>query len=157
MIVHTLKYEGVKELASFMAHAMSGFWKDNSSLSTLSSATAVFVPIPLHTKKLREREWNQAELIASQLGRMVGISVESGALVRKKNTQPQSSLSREERIVNMKNAFFCAASSISLKNKTVILIDDVMTTGATLNQAALALRLSGVTDIRGFVFARGNQ
>ncbi|MBI4272452.1 ComF family protein [Candidatus Uhrbacteria bacterium] len=155
-IVHALKYEGVKELATFMSCAMSRWWRKNSVLNVLPLDRSILIPIPLHIKKLRERGWNQAELIAHELGSQLGVSVESGALIRTKNTQPQSSLSRQERILNMKDAFLCVPTA-SMEGKIIILIDDVATTGATLNQAASALRMRGGTDIRGFVCARGDQ
>ena len=155
-IVHALKYEGVKELAIFMSCAMSNWWKKNPAVNVLPLDRSTLIPIPLHAKKLRERGWNHAELIAHELGLQLGVFVESGVLIRTKNTQPQSSLSRQERLLNMNNAFLCPPAP-SLEGKTIILIDDVSTTGATLNQAAGALRMRGVTDIRGFVFARGDQ
>jgi ComF family protein len=155
-IVHALKYEGTTELAGFMARAMGRWWKRSPILSALLPSSVVFMPIPLHEKKLRERGWNQAELIARELAAFLGFSLETGILVRTLPTLAQSSLSRRERLLNMRGAFSCRPSP-AVKGGTVILIDDVMTTGATLAHAARALRANGITDVRAFVFARGDQ
>ncbi len=155
-IVHAMKYEGVKELASFMAREMSRSWNANVPLSSLPSDKVVFAPIPLHSKKLRERGWNQAELIARELGSLLRVPVQTDALVRVKNTLSQSSLSRAERLANMRGAFVDRSNS-ALKDKIVVLVDDVMTTGATLEQAVVALKLCGAVEIRSLVFARGTK
>jgi ComF family protein len=106
------------------------------------------VPIPLHRRKLRERGYNQAELIAGGMCEVTGIPVRSDLVRRMKFTQTQTMLSLEERKKNMDDAFEVRASELrQIKGKTVILIDDIITTGATIESCGRELRQAGATKI----------
>jgi ComF family protein len=104
------------------------------------------VPIPLHRRKLRERGYNQAELIASGMSEVTGIPVRTDLVRRKKFTQTQTMLSLEERKKNMDDAFEEVPVAIrNLENNTCILVDDVITTGSTIISCARELRAAGAS------------
>lgn len=109
------------------------------------------VPMPLHPERLRERGFNQSLLLARELGQQLDIPVLAGACVRVRNTAPQSSLTWRERGKNIRNAFTC---STELAGKHVVVVDDVMTTGSSLNELAKALKLAGATEVSNWVVAR---
>ena len=108
-------------------------------------------PIPLHRDRHWERTFNQAERLTEELGRIWGISVLS-CLVKVKRTIPQSSLSGPARRKNLKDAFQWRGNGII--PKSVLLVDDVITTGATLEQCARTLRRAGVRAVYGLTIAR---
>lgn len=109
---------------------------------------AVLVPVPLHETKLRERGYNQSEKIATALaGTTVGSHVEN-LLVRTKFTQTQTRLNREDRNRNVKNAFALSPDAVVMAHLKYILVDDVFTTGSTLNACAAVLREAGANRIK---------
>ena len=113
----------------------------------------IIIPVPLHKKRLRERTYNQAELVAKKIAQYLGLPMRVDVLKRIKNTSPQTEISdRRARRENIKNAFACARPE-AVKGKTIILVDDVATTGATLNECGRALRQSGARSVIAFVVA----
>ena len=102
------------------------------------------IPVPLHPKRLSKRGFNQSELLAEALSRRTGIPVLNDLLERKIHTDPQAGLSGKERRNNLKGAFSCKKS---LPAETVILVDDVITTGSTLSACAEALKKSGIQKV----------
>ena len=111
------------------------------------------VPVPLHPKKLREREFNQAEILARKLGAATNLPVNTKVLKRQVATETQTFLTREQRAKNMTNAF--GATSNSLAGKKFIVVDDVFTTGATTSACAAALRAGGAAEVAVWTVARG--
>ena len=112
----------------------------------------VLVPVPLNPKRLRERGYNQASLLAKELGRLVGFPVEDDALVRVKDSAPQARAgSAVERRRNVQDAFACYQP---LEGKQILLVDDVCTTGATLDACAIALKAAGAGSVWGLTVAR---
>ena len=112
----------------------------------------VVVPVPLHATRLRERGYNQAALLARELAQRAELPVNERTLVRKRATAPQVELGARERRENMHDAFGC--SDGALAEKRVLLIDDVCTTGATLEACAIALRESGAHSVQALTLAR---
>jgi len=112
------------------------------------------VPVPLHPLKLREREFNQAERLAAHLCRATNIPLNAKILRRVNPTATQTRLTRDERAVNMKNAF-TVRPGISLNDLRLVLVDDVFTTGATTNACAQALRRAGAAAVGVWTVARG--
>jgi ComF family protein len=115
------------------------------------SLPSLLIPVPLHARRLRERGFNQAQELAHRLSAQLSIPVDSHSLCRTRNTSAQSSLPKKERQQNIRNAF-ALASKIDCNHVTII--DDVMTTGLTVNEIAKILRASGVSMIEIWVFAR---
>ena len=112
----------------------------------------VIVPVPLHNSRYRERGYNQAALLAKGLSRLIGTPVNNKTLVRHRITKTQMTLNAAERKINVSNAFTC--QSTALRGKKVLLIDDVCTTGATLDACAQALKQAGVCAVYGLTLAR---
>jgi len=111
----------------------------------------VFVPIPLSPKKQAIRGFNQAILIGQELSRAINLPLETKILLKKKNTKSQAQLNFEQRKINIKNCFNVKSG---LKNKKIILIDDLITSGATINEAARTLKQSGAQEIWAVALAR---
>ena len=112
------------------------------------------IPVPLHPLKLREREFNQAEILARQLGDALKIPTETKILSRISPTLTQTKLTRDQRASNMAGAF-AVRDGLRLDGKKFILLDDVFTTGATTNACAKALRQAGAADVCVWTVARG--
>ena len=115
--------------------------------------TDVIIPVPLHPTRLRAREFNQSLLLADQLSRHLARPVSATNLVRTAATDPQTTLSRQERLRNLRNAFEIRRPS-DLSGKRILLIDDVFTTGATLNECARSLRNAGAGPVFALTLAR---
>jgi competence protein ComFC len=122
----------------------------------LLDTSTVFVPIPLHSQKLKKRGYNQSKLLAEGLAKRFTIPV-SDCLRRVKLTKTQVGLSKEDRIKNIQNAFLLQSKSIDIAKKyhNVFLIDDVVTSGATLREAAKVLKKAGVKNVWGLTLAHG--
>jgi ComF family protein len=146
--VHVLKYEG----GSWLLNEIACLLAENPDWQAYF-AGAVLVPIPLHPRKLRSRGYNQSLVIAHAIHRFCPDTRIVEALARTRMTPSQTFLSREKRLKNMKGAFACLKGVGQLEK--VILVDDVLTTGATLNASALALRGINVQDISAFTLAHG--
>jgi ComF family protein len=115
----------------------------------------IIIPVPLHVKRFRWRGFNQSELLADSIALHFKLPVEKTVLVRQKNNIPQVEVKdRKDRIENIKDAFICSSNE-KVKDKTVILIDDVATTSATLGECAKALKSAGAKEVWGVVVARG--
>lgn len=146
--IHRYKYDLVKGLAEplswLMAESLKNYYLENPLL----------VPVPLHKKRLKWRGFNQAQLLAEAVSRQLNIPLANQILIREKNIEPQvkikNSLQREK---NVQSAF--AVQPTDLSNKTVVLVDDVATTGATLNECRKVLKPLGPKEVWGLVVARG--
>ena len=144
--IHAFKYLRVAALADPLGDALARFW-----LQTPIPAD-VIVPVPLHPRRQRERGYNQAELLAKRVSRAAGLPVRPGALRRTRATAAQMSLGMADRRTNVAGAFQCAEAT--LRGAVVLLIDDVCTTGATLDACAAALKSAGAAEVRGLTLAR---
>jgi ComF family protein len=146
-IIHQLKYCGVSELAEILGEIIYQKIKDLDFGKDI-----LLVPVPLNIKKKNIRGYNQAELLAKYLSNRLGAQF-ADVLVRNRNTASQTTLHRRERLLNLENAFTYIDAN-SIKDKTVLLIDDVATTGATLSECARVLIDAGAKKIIGLVAAR---
>ncbi len=145
-LVHKLKYEGLTDLAGILGWILfQGTvvkeWKD-----------WVVVPVPLHPSKFSSRGFNQADLLASRLAKYLKLPYQIKWLRRVRATETQTELTRSHRQVNVYKAFSARGD---LRGRKILLVDDVMTTGATLEAAAQALKDAGARQIWGVVVARG--
>jgi ComF family protein len=147
-LVKQLKFSRYLLLADFMARMMA------LRLETISGDFNFnyMVPIPLHPRRLRRRGYNQSELIAFELAKLVDIPVATVILNRVRHTQKQSRLDDEDRYFNVKNAFEVMNPHL-VRNARILLIDDVYTTGSTLNSAAFPLKEAGSVNVSAFTFA----
>ena len=145
--IHELKYRNLRALAAPLAKLL------NDYLSTNPVPGEVLVPVPLHRKRLRERGYNQSSLLAQELGKLAKLPVVSNCLTRQRHALPQVRTSTmEERWRNVADAFACGDHR--LRGRQVLLIDDVATSGATLDACAAALKAVGTTLVWGLVLAR---
>ncbi|HEV8540354.1 MAG TPA: ComF family protein [Nitrospiraceae bacterium] len=106
----------------------------------------LLVPVPLHPSRLREREYNQAILLADRLNRRLHLPLSYDNLIRVRRTDPQTELSRAARLKNLRRSF-AVRRPAEVKDKRILLLDDVMTTGTTVNECAKALRKAGAADV----------
>jgi ComF family protein len=144
--VHGLKYENVTSLSASLAEIMARAWRwDESSLPDL------ILPVPLHARRQAERGYNQSALLARSLGRSFGVPVDERILVRQRATRPQIELDHAARERNVEGAFACRGQVAA---KAVVVVDDVCTTGATLEACAQALKAAGARKVWGFALAR---
>lgn len=117
---------------------------------------AVLVPVPLHVRKARERGYNQAQLLAEKLAEVAGGPCRVEAVLRREvDTASQTAFDRRTRMSNLKNAFALAAGATLTPGLRYVIIDDVFTTGSTLNSCAQVLRRAGARDLDVVTFAHG--
>jgi len=137
----------LRAIAPFLAELLA----DYLELNPLPGE--VLVCVPLHPRRLRERGYNQSSLLARELGRRIDLLVIEDCLIRVKQAQPQvRAVNVEERRRNVADAFMCRDERVS--GKQIILIDDVCTSGATLESCAVALKSKGATSVWGLTLAR---
>jgi ComF family protein len=144
-----LKYEGVKPLGEwFAARLAEAFLREGAEWKP-----DLVIPVPLHADRLRERGYNQAELIAKPLAKRLGVRFGSYLLVRTKPRPPRLVLSRTERWSSVRGAYAIRAGT-RVDKLRILLIDDVLTTGATLDACSRALRKAGAEAVFGLTVAR---
>ena len=145
--IHQLKYQNIRALVVPLAKLLQDY------LITNPVPVEILVPVPIHQKRLRERGYNQSGLLARELGKLTNLPVVDDCLIRQRHTPPQARTSTvEERRSNIADAFVCRDQR--LRDKQVLLIDDVATSGATLDACATALKTSGATAVWGLVMAK---
>lgn len=153
-VIQRWKFSGDRSVAQHLALHMSGVVR--AQLSAWLDSPSLLVPIPLHTRKLRERGFNQTWDLASALSAELGCSL-APLLQRVKYTAPQKSLEEHEKSQNLKQAFQvdqAVATGVDRSTRLIIL-DDIATTGTTLRSAAAVLRAGGFTFVSALVVARG--
>lgn len=144
--IHRYKYEDHPELAPALAELLA-----SECRQFLARAPALLVALPLHDKRFRERRYDQAQLLAGALARATGREAPVGLLTRARETRRQVGLSEAERAHNVEGAF---TASPSVAGREVLLVDDVLTTGATVRAAATALREAGAPRVEVITLAR---
>jgi ComF family protein len=144
--IHRFKYSGLTALSEPLGELLAENWR------SLRPPGEVIVPVPLHARRFRERGYNQSALLAGGLSRRVGLPVLEHALTRNRETAPQVELNAPQRQANVSGAFECTTGEIC--GHAVLLVDDVCTTGATLNACAEALRNQEPRSIWALTLAR---
>ena len=148
-LVHALKYGDRLDLAP-----MLGRWTANAGRELLAEADAL-VPVPLHWRRLWARRFNQSAMLAAAISKESGVSIAPGALKRVRATAQQVGLSRTERAANIQGAFRVPAESkAAVAGRRLVLVDDVLTSGATVEGCARALLRAGAANVDVLVFAR---
>ena len=147
--IHQFKYGGRSYLADSLGHLLTSFVK------TWLGRTddCLTIPVPLHPKRLRERGFNQSLLLARHMASRLGTGLDFLSLRRIRYTQPQTGLKSEERRRNVRKAFE-VKDKAAVKGRRVLLVDDVTTTGNTLNECARVLKRAGAENVFGLVLAR---
>jgi len=152
-LIHKFKYDNRRMLSGIFTAIMLDFIKDNPGI--IEGIDAITF-VPLHKKRALVRAFNQSELLARLIGIELGIPV-IRCLEKTRVTRNQNELSREDRLVNLKEAFRISANikSDAVKGADMLIIDDVMTTGTTLNETSRALMSRGAKSVRCLTLARG--
>ena len=146
--VHLVKYQSRKKLGGFIAQFL------NESIQNLCFPLPDYIiPVPLHPRRFRERGFNQSVIYAKVISRMTGAALNLRWLRRFRYTQTQTCLSAEERQFNVRDAFF-VKNPVRLEDKRIWLVDDVITSGATVNSCARALREAGACSVIGMGLSR---
>lgn len=148
--VGKFKYSGVRKMLPVFGELADSYILENSLGPDIAD---IILPIPMHAAKLRQRGYNQASLIATMLSERFHARVRPRILVKLRNTSPQMGLTREERLNNLRGAF-TVIDRREISGKTILLADDVMTTGATLETCAKELLRSGASRVKAFTLAR---
>ena len=146
--IHRFKYEGWRRLAGPLSQLVA------ERLAIEGIAASKVVAVPLHPERLRQRGFNQAEVLAAELRRLVHLDSPEGELVRTRPTPPQVGQDRLRRFANVQGAFTWRGGP--LRGESILLIDDVATTGATLDACASALREASSGPVTGVSVARVN-
>ena len=147
-VVRRMKYDGVKGLAELMADDMLRAYE-----RILPTGAELVTEVPMHPKRLRERGFNHAEVLARAVAAQLELPYEN-VIVRTRNTVQQARLEGEERLNNLKDAFEADGSA---QNRRVLLVDDVYTTGETARECAIALRAAGARSVSFLSYAKGGK
>lgn len=141
-LVHDLKYHGRPSVGLFFGELLG----EKAVRNAVIGHDAIIVPVPLHPAKFRERGYNQSERIACGITRSTGCAVDETLIGRSRKTPTQTALDADERARNVSGAFRYIGGAIP-EDRTVVLVDDVLTTGSTLSECAKALREGGAKRI----------
>jgi len=155
-LILQFKYEPfVKELSQPLSSLILQHFRmlDHPPVFFRDKTGFVLIPVPLHRRKLKWRGFNQAEEIAKRLSLVLKIPLIPDVLFKIKETQPQVELTAEMRKENVKGVFVCRNEN-SIKNKKILLVDDVFTTGATMEECARVLKDGGAKEVWGVAVAR---
>ncbi|WP_129597492.1 ComF family protein [Anaerophilus nitritogenes] len=150
-IVHRLKYQNQRYLSYHMAQIM----KDQLQKQNIKDIDCI-IPVPLYKNKERKRGFNQSYLLSKYLGKWMNTEVEKKTLLKIKDTLSQNQLSKEDRKRNLKNVFV-VSSKESIINKTILLVDDVYTTGSTVDACCKELLKENPKEIYILTFATGKN
>jgi competence protein ComFC len=149
-VIHRFKYQRALWFENFLADLLI-----RKAAPVLGEGNWNFiVPVPLHSLKQREREFNQAEILARHLSAATRIPLNPELLLRVTSTRTQTRLTKQQRAENMRGAF-AAGRGVSLSGERIVLVDDVFTTGATTSACARALQAAGAGEVCVWTVARG--
>lgn len=148
-LVRRFKFGGRQDLSRPLGRLLADRWRDEPGLGPVD----LVLPVPLHWFRERKRGYNQALVLARDFGRKTGLPVRGDVLARERATRPQTDLGRDERRENVEGAFRVRRPE-AVKGKTVLLVDDVCTTGATIEACARALKEAGARRVGALTAAR---
>jgi len=149
-LIHDFKYNKTTCLSADFASIMMDFMEKHGA----GKDCQIIVPVPMHPSRLFRREINHSDVLARCLGKRLGIPYAGRALKKIKNTSEQNKLGRQERIKNLGSSFSTKNSS-SIIDKNILLVDDLFTTGSTVNECARVLKNSGARRVEVITLARG--
>ena len=139
ILIHLLKYRGYVSLAEYFAETAVRFFPELNC-----SRYDYILPVPLHKIRLRERGFNQSTILAQAIGRKIELPVRDDIIFRQRPTPSQTKLNRQQRQQNVANAFCCPGDVAHIR---ILIVDDVITTGSTVNACCQALRERGAATI----------
>ena len=147
--IHNMKFKNLPKLAQTMGSLIYEELKEESL-----PYFDYIIPVPMHPKKKRQRGYNQSELVAKATARFLEKEGRTDILLKARNTKPQIMLKREDRLKNLESAFTVNKTILdSIQGKHVLLVDDVLTTGTTINTCAKILKENGFTFVYALVIA----
>ena len=154
-LIHLFKYKNLKSCAPPLSQIIMRYLEQIKLEKLIDFKDWAIVPIPLTKNKLRQRGYNQSEIIGTLISNQIKMLIIQNALIKTKESRPQAQTKTKiERIENVKNSFGIQNNAL-IKNKKIILLDDVITTGSTISEAARALKKAGASDIVGLTIALG--
>jgi ComF family protein len=151
-MIHNMKYKGIKEIG-FQLGTILG---KNIFESGLYKSIDLFIPVPMHYKKQMQRGFNQAELIAESISNETNVPYFKNILVKEKETITQTRKSRKERVLNT-SSIYNVMNRSAIKGKHIMIVDDVVTTGSTIEACATVLLKNGAAQISVACIAMGNR
>lgn len=156
-VIETIEFKEVGETEkNYLEEAIIGYSETEKRLKTFADLeNTIIIPVPLHPRRLRWRGFNQAQVLAQAASEKFNINAEFFSLKRIKYRPPQVSLKEQERKINVRSCFSWEGKNLSGTN--IILIDDIATTGATLNECARVLKENGAGEVWGAVVAKGKS
>ena len=134
----------------FLAETLSKFLVNSFRSHFINENLDMILPVPVHNRRLLWRGYNQSAILAKKLGESVGIPVSTDALIKIRNTVPQTQLKRKQRQINVKGSFSVRNPS-NVKGKRILVVDDVFTTGSTLSEASMTLRRKGAESVQALI------
>lgn len=151
-IIKAFKYCFIKDLETPLGRLLVGYLEKIGKQINLSDL--ILIPVPLYKLKYNQRGYNQSELLARQISLFLNSGVSTAVLVKERSTKDQASLENDQRVKNI-NGVFKSSGAGAVWNKKILLIDDVYTTGATMNECAKVLKEAGAEEVTGLTIARG--
>jgi ComF family protein len=148
-VIHVFKYKGKVTIGEILGKIMA----DHVYPGFAMADYALIVPVPLHPKRLRERGFNQAVILAREISKKVSIPLDYLTLRRHVFTEPQVSLGKEQRTANVRGAF-AVKNTRKIEGRRIILVDDVYTTGSTIKECAAELLRCGAAEVAALTLAR---
>lgn len=148
-IIHSFKYQRQFQFLDWMAQGLSQLFQTEFAGQKFD----MLIPVPLHWQRLMQRGYNQAFILARPMSRKLKIPLRPGALTRARNNPPQVGLTRPQRKENIKKVF-AVKNPKMVSGKNILLVDDVITTGATVDEAAKVLRKAGADSVSVLALAR---
>jgi len=144
-MIRAVKYHNEKDLVYYQAKIMYDYWK----MLDIKNEKYILVAVPMHKKREKKRKYNHMSLVAQEFAKFCdgNLIVESNLIRRIKDTKPQYKLSVEERQKNLKNAFSLCQNYKEFQNKKILIIDDILTTGSTLNEMIKTFHDKNIYDI----------
>ena len=139
-LIRGLKYHNQPELAHYLAKFMAEYWARVTDKKDFQ-----VVPVPIYPKRKKQRKYNHMELVAEEFAEILGYEYTPELIIRVKDTKPQYNLKKHQRADNLKDAF--SANKSKLKQGTILLIDDICTTGSTFEEMIKELKKNGIDDI----------
>lgn len=150
-LIRGLKYHKQIELAYYQAKFMFNYF---TQIEQLKNKEFELVPVPLHKNRIKKRKYNHMELVCEEFSKLSGFKCNFGLIKRIKDTKPQYKLNRQERMINLHNAF--ETDKDYMTEKPILLVDDICTTGSTFEEMITTLKSAGVNEIVCFATATPN-